>query len=157
MSSNGATGKPVVTNPYAKKRKFPPTTAANHGGVASRPPPAAASTSGPAPGLNPVKLGGGGAFTFSQAFGSVEDTAHFKNQIKNQIKIRVDNNQPPPDPESAAAQRALDQQEATNANANLLDRDHHVLLQPHVLYVSTKQRGNGILKHIRNVRPIPFH
>jgi len=26
-----------------------------------------------------------------------------------------------------------------------------VLLQPHVLYVSTKQRGNGVLQHIRNV------
>ena len=59
------------------------------------------------------------------------------------------NNQP--DQESAAAQRALDHQESTAANANLPDRDHHILLQPHVLYVSTKQRGNGILKHIRNV------
>jgi DNA excision repair protein ERCC-1 len=151
MASNGPTGKPVVlANPYAKKRKFPPITAANHGGVASRPaaPPAtSASTSGSAD-LNPGKMGGG-SFSFSQAFGSVEETAHYKNQM---TAANNNNNQPPqPDQEGAAAQRALDQQEKVAATMNLQDRDHHILLQPHVLYVSTKQRGNGILKHIRNV------
>lgn len=35
-------------------------------------------------------------------------------------------------------------------------RDHHVLYQqPHVLYVSTKQKGNGVLNYIRNV-PITY-
>jgi len=52
-----------------------------------------------------------------------------------------------------AEQRALDLQEAATAAAS--DRDHHVLLQPHVLYVSTKQRGNDVLKYIRNV-PFAF-
>ena len=34
-------------------------------------------------------------------------------------------------------------------------RENHALLQPHMLYVSTRQRGNGILKYIRNV-PFSF-
>ena len=35
------------------------------------------------------------------------------------------------------------------------DRDHHVMMQPHVLYVSNKQRGNGVLNFIRNV-PVAY-
>ena len=34
-------------------------------------------------------------------------------------------------------------------------RIHHTMLQPHVLYVSTRQKGNGILSLIRNV-PIAY-
>ena len=61
------------------------------------------------------------------------------------------------DETSWAAQRAFDEILAGEAEKSgpLTDRDHHVLMQPHVLYVSTKQRGNGILKHIRNV-PMAF-
>ena len=40
----------------------------------------------------------------------------------------------------------------TTSSAFTTDRDYHVLQQqPHVLYVSTKQHGNPILQHIRNV------
>jgi DNA excision repair protein ERCC-1 len=36
-------------------------------------------------------------------------------------------------------------------NGNNDVRDYHLQFQPHVLYVSTRQRGNTLLKHIRNV------
>jgi len=81
--------------------------------------------------------------SFSQAFESIEDTDHFKHASDRQ------------EPDSRAQQRAFDaaaQQNASEtAHAEMSDRDHHVLLQPHVLYVSTKQRGNGVLNYIRNV------
>jgi DNA excision repair protein ERCC-1 len=121
-----------TSNPY--KRKKPPTTDNNNGGKRSSvpllPPPAAA--------------------TFSQAFSSLEETPHYQNQIVGTVTVN------PQLEQEKAEQRALDLQEATNAvGVGAEDRDHHVLLQPHVLYVSTKQRGNNVLKFIRNV-PFAF-
>lgn len=143
MSSDTTGGankaKPVVTNPYAKRQP-------------NDPPPSHASTSGP------VALPRS-ASTFSQAFQSIEETTHYKQQHQQQQQ------QPMPKPaamtnprleQERAEQRAVETHEATLAAADAhaaTDRDHHVLLQPHVLYVSTKQRGNGVLKYIRN---IPF-
>lgn len=43
----------------------------------------------------------------------------------------------------------------TTAPATEDVRIHHTMLQPHVLYVSTRQKGNGILSLIRNV-PIAY-
>jgi DNA excision repair protein ERCC-1 len=94
----------------------------------------------------------GASATFSQAFASVEDTSHFQNELSN---LKQGDNQNKLG-ESWVQQRAFDQAAAADENtAEMSDRDHHALMQPHVLYVSTKQRGNGILKHIRNV-PFAF-
>ena len=38
-----------------------------------------------------------------------------------------------------------------SGSKQLTARDNHANLQPHVLHVSTRQRGNGLLNHIRNV------
>ncbi len=84
------------------------------------------------------------AATFSQAFSSLEDAPQYQNQIENNPILE----------QERAEQRALDLKEAS-VGEGAADRDHHVLLQPHVLYVSTKQRGNEVLKYIRNV-PFAF-
>ena len=91
--------------------------------------------------------------TFSQAFESIDDTAHFAMQRAEVIatSATIINSQEERD---RAAQRVFDQQEKSTLVSipdTTSDRDHHILLQPHVLYVSTRQRGNGVLKHIRNV------
>ena len=96
-----------------------------------------------------------GASTFSQAFQSIDETSYYKQEVKN---VEWDANQE----KLREEQRALDmqenhhhqqqqQQERIIKQGAESDRDHHVLMQPHVLYVSTKQKGNGVLKFIRNV------
>ena len=133
----------IISNPYARKRKDPPSAAAASSGRAAGSTFAATATSVTMP-----DFGGASAPTFSQAFESIEHTSHYKTQMKSA----------PLDPKTEkerAQQRAIDLHEATAAvqekQKALSDKDHHVLLQPHVLYVSTKQRGNAILKYIRNV------
>ena len=48
---------------------------------------------------------------------------------------------------TASAAASTDVTTASDVDA----RDHHAHLQPHVLHVSTRQQGNPVLKHIRNV------
>ena len=92
----------------------------------------------------------GGISSFSQAFESIEDTAHYRGQIQ-----KHKNAANPEEVETRAQQRAFDaaaqQNLADTSHASMTDRDQHALLQPHVLYVSTKQRGNAVLNFIRNV------
>ena len=141
---------PKVVNPYAKKT------------AASKSLPIARSTtnnnrkdhnrSGTTGGLQVVDIIGASA-SFSQAFSSVEDTSHFRTELETYHSSRNGDNAPMMMNERSK-QRAFD----TNASASAVQeqerleaRDHHVLLQPHVLYVSNKQRGNGVLNFIRNV------
>jgi DNA excision repair protein ERCC-1 len=130
MSSDG-TGdnqKRPIVNPYTRKRKDPPTSTATG---------QAAASGNKSTGIAPVAISG--AATFSQAFESIEETSHYKTQQTSRGNPQAE--------KARAEQRALDQ-----AEKNLSDLDHHALLQqPHVLYVSTRQRGNGILKYVRNV------
>jgi DNA excision repair protein ERCC-1 len=90
--------------------------------------------------------------SFSQAFDSIEDTPHYQGQIQKHTNASNNNNNPD---EQRAQQRAFDAAAQQNlretAHASMTDRDQHALLQPHVLYVSTKQRGNAVLNFIRNV------
>jgi DNA excision repair protein ERCC-1 len=98
----------------------------------------------------------GASASFSQAFASVEDTTHFQNELSNLNK--QGDNSSAQQQQQQQQQRAFDRAADENAAEIVVvrsDRDHHALMQPHVLYVSTKQRGNGILKHIRNV-PFAF-
>lgn len=136
---------PKVVNPYAKK---------NGGGGKND----GTAPSKPTNALKPVEIGA--SASFSQAFASVEDTSHFQSEQTN-IKQRAGGAGAATRrlDETWAAQRAFDESAAAEAEKGdgptISDRDHHALMQPHVLYVSTKQRGNGILKHIRNV-PMAF-
>jgi DNA excision repair protein ERCC-1 len=88
------------------------------------------------------------AASFSQAFESI---APNRSTTTNSSSSNTNNNsQQQPQDGNRAAQDNID---AAHQNAaSMTDRESHVLLQqPHVLYVSTKQRGNGLLQYIRNV------
>ncbi len=95
--------------------------------------------------------------TFSQAFGDVEDSEHYRKEVE---AIGGASGGASGQDKARAEQRAFDASAAAAADAapsvlgNISARDQHVALQPHVLHVSTKQRGNAVLNHIRNV---PFN
>eukprot|EP00978_Attheya_sp_CCMP212_P002957 scaffold6068_cov65-Attheya_sp.AAC.1 len=169
-----ATKKPVVNNPYAKTQRVtpvvPPSRSTKH--------PKSAATANRFNSI-PVRTGGGGGkqgvtksrgsleggtkdgikplevmdvgpnATFSQAFGAVQDTDHYEKEITNSaIPIEIDPEQ--------VEQRKFDIATATASTSTTTStsaRDRHALLQTntHVLHVSTRQRGNGCLKYIRNV------
>ena len=92
--------------------------------------------------------------TFSQAFGDVEDSDHYRKEVE---AIGGASGGASGQDKARAEQRAFDASAAAAADAapsvpgNISARDHHIALQPHVLHVSTKQRGNAVLNHIRNV------
>lgn len=113
--------------------------------------------------------------SFSQSFGPIEDEVSYQTAAAAAAAALASAGESVAAArEERAAQRALDREEqqengivtagteaaaaaATNnlpmnAPQQLSDRDHHVTLQqPHVLYVSDKQRGNGVLQYILNV------
>lgn len=118
-------------NPYASKKSKKP---ANNNIKPKQAPakPAAA----PVAAARPINAFAGSSF--SQTFGDIDDTEYYR-----QSAINI----PTPNGENEAEkslQRAMDEERIT-------DRDNHDRLQPHVLSVSTRQRGNSVLKHIRNV------
>ena len=57
--------------------------------------------------------------------------------------------------ESAGDKNGSSSSTTTASDATGDVRIHHTMLQPHVLYVSTRQKGNGLLSLIRNV-PIAY-
>jgi len=83
------------------------------------------------------------ATTFSQAFGDEDPDAYF-GQEERAHKLAFD---------YALASTVTNSSTEPNGNSTngITPRDHHTLLQPHMLHVSTRQRGNPILAHIRNV------
>jgi len=112
--------------------------------------------------------------SFSQSFGPIEDDVSYQTAAASAAALASASAGAGAGGSAAAAQeeravqRALDREEqlgndATSSGAatndismnlpqQLSDRDHHVTLQqPHVLYVSDKQRGNGVLQYILNV------
>ena len=157
----------VVRNPYARKKK-PPTAAA----VPAQPPTHSAipndrtssnsssrrnngnenSTSPPQ--WNPRVV----ATTFSQAFGGHEDENDddtYGGATSSNTATSASSRPLGRSPSKASAHATALQQtiEDEAAHPDLTDRDSHVLLssQPHVLYVSHKQKGNAVLQYIRNV------
>jgi DNA excision repair protein ERCC-1 len=168
-------GAMKCTNPYAKKRNV----SASNSDTASQsstfpnggPSTAALSASVKSTIALPAAVPKFAAF--SQAFEYLDDTDHFQNE---QRVLKGGSARSSEDDQDRAAQRALDKttrtsvddavtttaptaantaaslDPATDAFPGMSDRDHHVLMQqPHVLYVSVKQRGNGVLQYIRNV------
>ena len=155
-----ASSRPPISNPYAKKRKAPSGSAApvlastqfrqsaSQNVVPNRQGHALGSSlNSTRVGLAPLDVGGNS--TFSQVFGSVDETVHFQKEME-----ALTTSLGSKEHEERIQQRAMDrqeQQQQQKEDQKLSDRDHHVMLQPHVLYVSERQRGNGLLKHIRNV------
>jgi DNA excision repair protein ERCC-1 len=147
-----------LSNPYAKRKpaQSTSTSTSTSTAAASRPTNAVNSQGGrqavPLSSSTAVAAVAttGGISSFSQAFESIEDTTHYRGQIQ-----KHKNAANPEDVETRAQQRAFDaaaqQNLADTSHASMTDRDQHALLQPHVLYVSTKQRGNAVLNFIRNV------
>ena len=166
---------PKRVNPYAKKRQQVggSSTPTNQSGSSLKSPPprsVANSTTTPAGKtdnkLNPVRIGTN--TTFSQAFSNLEDTTHFRSSVASLANRRNNNNNDNQDGsplpaglseaqlEERKKQRQFDSeldllQSEKDERARLQARDKHELLQPHVLHVSNKQRGNGLLQYIRNV------
>jgi DNA excision repair protein ERCC-1 len=142
-----------VANPYAKQRKTTNTAASASAAAASDVTAGHTHTSLLRPGHNTTTAITG--TSFSQAFAAMEDTVYYQHASasrnpQNTGKQRQEQATIPAEQGAwdAAAQQNVDQ----TSHATMSDRDHHVLLlQPHVLYVSTKQRGNGVLNYIRNV------
>jgi DNA excision repair protein ERCC-1 len=134
----------MIQNPYAKKKSssqqamiaaVPSTT--NHPSAsvrAARQEPPRASTGSSSSSLLPVLAQNHIPASFTQAFGE-----HDHDDDHHDDKIDLGSTSP--------AQQPQQQQQP------LSDRDHHVLLssQPHVLHVSPRQKGNGVLSYIRNV------
>ena len=95
--------------------------------------------------------------TFSQAFGDVEDSEHYRKEVaaiggtggtSRNDKARAEQRAF----DAAAASATASESSPTNGiPGNISARDQHIALQPHVLHVSTKQRGNAVLNYIRNV------
>jgi DNA excision repair protein ERCC-1 len=133
----------MIQNPYAKKKSstqqamiaaVPSTT--NHPSASVRAAPRASSTgSSSSSSLLPILAANHIPASFTQAFGKHDhDDDHHDDKIDHGA--------------TSPAQQPQQQQQPL-----LSDRDHHVMLssQPHVLHVSPRQKGNGVLSYIRNV------
>jgi len=89
------------------------------------------------------------ASTFSQAFYAVENSK--PSNSKNADESKDWEKQRAIDASILIAQLQNETSSDISKERNKGARDNHALLQPHILHVSTKQRGNRILNHIRNV------
>jgi len=127
MSNNNK--KSQVVNPYAKRKQ--PTDSRNTSAPPQR----------PTVPLHQQPAEVNAHASFSQTFGSVVETSHFNNEL-----AAVQNNR-------SSANASSTSHITTHATSTVTPADL-ALLQPHVLHVSTKQRGNGLLRYIRNV---PFN
>jgi DNA excision repair protein ERCC-1 len=149
-SSNPSNGPRKVCNPYSKKKNFTQSniqkswSSSVESPMVTIPIPTTAST-------------------FSQAFWSIESTtSNYRTGINEKLwhdqdSTNVNNVDKQPNiqqkegPPQTEQDKRYETEAAREEAARLESRDHHALLQPHVLYVSTKQRGNGVLKYLRNV------
>ncbi|KAL7497392.1 hypothetical protein ACHAWX_000307 [Stephanocyclus meneghinianus] len=86
----------------------------------------------------------GPASTFSQAFGDYDPDARFGEEERLEQRQFDDSLASSSIPTGNFYNSSTEQIEPTA-------RDHHVFLQPHILHVSTRQRGNPVLSQIRNV------
>ena len=153
--------KVVIKNPYAKKKRGPPPPS-----IPSKKPTPSSTTSTVPPvstttttttttstSTSTTTHGRYVATTFSQAFGGGDDhRATHDTELTHSTNNR--NIQLPFPSRQQQQQQQSPQQRTVDATAHpdLTDRESHVLTnQPHVLYVSHKQRGNAVLNHVRNV------
>lgn len=118
--------KKVVRNPYARKKQPPSDGAVMTTASSIASPPQARFA----------------AATFSQAFGHDDNHPSRTTAARGQSRFQGD-----AVPAATGPQESLD----ATLHPNLTDRESHVLIQPHVLYVSHKQKGNAVLNYVRNV------
>lgn len=82
--------------------------------------------------------------TFSQAFGDADLDAQFGEDERAQ-QLAFDQSMAP-----ATINGEFDLLN-NNSTDSITPRDQQTMLQPHCLHISTRQRGNPIIDHIRNV------
>ena len=150
-SASTAAKKPsTVANPYAKKRSS--TTVSNPYAKRQQQitnPQQQQQQQKPQQTNNATKFRSppdiGASSTFSQAFGDEDlDQSAFNEAIASSVN----------DNSKSKTTHASNTNAPSNANEStngLTLREHHTMLQPHMLHISTRQRGNPILAHIRNV------
>lgn len=129
----------VVFNPYARKK--------NTASSASVPAPVTANKisstnrNNTARHLPPPPVDNNS--TFSQAFGDPD--AHFGEEERaQQVAFEED---------LASKSPTIHNNDGATSNSTngIGPRDHHKMLQPQFLHISTRQRGNPLIPHIRNV------
>eukprot|EP00554_Chaetoceros_debilis_P008563 CAMPEP_0194103702 /NCGR_PEP_ID=MMETSP0150-20130528/4120_1 /TAXON_ID=122233 /ORGANISM="Chaetoceros debilis, Strain MM31A-1" /LENGTH=387 /DNA_ID=CAMNT_0038791017 /DNA_START=30 /DNA_END=1193 /DNA_ORIENTATION=+ len=91
--------------------------------------------------------------SFSQAF-EFDDVTTFNNQNQNDPTAKADSipkeqQQQQQQPKSSSINSNIRAMNSTNSTS--MTPAELTSMQPHVLHVSTKQRGNGVLRFIRNV------
>ena len=83
--------------------------------------------------------------TFSQAFGDADPDAQFGEEERVQ-QLAFDQSMA-----STSTTNSDSEPHNNNSTDGITPRHHHTMLQPHCLHISTRQRGNPIIEHIRNV------
>jgi DNA excision repair protein ERCC-1 len=157
----------AIVNPYLKrKRTTTDSSSSNNDAAQQQPARTSCTTISKGLVLQPVDVGGstkskssslispvssGYGGTFSQAFSSLETTEQYAVEVENVLRksgaveaVAVVLNDTKTT--TTTGESGVDQE--TTAQPNIMDP---VLQQPHVLHVSLRQRGNPILKYIRNV------
>lgn len=130
----------AVINPYAKRSTVSNPYANRQKQQQQQQQPKSKETNDSQRFRSPPNIGP--SATFSQAFGDDDFDQHAFDEAIN-----------------SSAQSSNNKTHATHTNASTNEtttngitlRDHHTMLQPHILHISTRQRGNPILAHIRNV------
>ena len=164
QGNGGGINRPFVPakNPYATKRKRPPANTNQQQQQKPPPqqqpkqPPPRQSQSQPKKRSPIVGMQGSTGASFSQAFGEIEDTEYYRTSVAgdrlendNDTSKAITNVTSAAQINERAQQRAFEEAAATADGIS--NRDNQAFLQPHVLSISTKQRGNGVLNFIRNV------
>ncbi|GKY95716.1 hypothetical protein MPSEU_000532400 [Mayamaea pseudoterrestris] len=142
-----------LANPYAKKRKDPSSDSGDRNGqhIDSTAPAHNSLAAGPSLHPRESTLSSRRFATFSQTFDYVAD---------NNAAAGSDNREASSGSATATPARAIDaidpsQPLPSATNDTTATNETFVNQHSHALYVSTRQKGNGVLNHIRNV-PICF-
>ncbi|KAL7497708.1 hypothetical protein ACHAWT_009305 [Skeletonema menzelii] len=141
-NASSSSAPSTVVNPYAKKKS---TTTVTNPYANRQPNP---QQQKPQQTNNATKFRSppdiGASATFSQAFG---DEGLDQHSFHEEIASAHSN----PKNKTTNASNLDAPSNANELTNGLTLRDHHTMLQPHMLHISTRQRGNPILAHIRNV------
>jgi DNA excision repair protein ERCC-1 len=89
----------------------------------------------------------GESATFSQAFGD-ED---FDQDAFNEAMASAHDNSKTTTTNTSNTNAHTNTHETTTNGVGVSLRDHHAMLDSHMLHISTRQRGNPLLAHIKNV------
>ena len=141
-NASASSASSTVVNPYAKKKSTTTVTnpyANRQPNLQQRKPE---QTNNATKFRSPPDIGA--SATFSQAFG---DEGLDQHSFHEEIASAHNN----PKNKTTNASNLDAPSNANELTNGLTLRDHHTMLQPHMLHISTRQRGNPILAHIRNV------